>query len=212
MRGKPAPLSLRAATVLVVVVSGFAISIGADTPSRNEVFLREAGSWNVTYKQWPQGTLVPIGEPTQHFTGIEINTVSADGARCRKKHACRELEAAEPTLGGPEFQRQAFKWATGDGLTLSYDPATATYSGLWGKEDERELGSMRGHFDKNTKTLLLTYVDPKRPQNSQLRHETRYIDERTKRVTISLRTPENAKGPLPTSWVIFEMVATKKAD
>jgi hypothetical protein len=210
MRGKPALLSLRTAPIVLVVVFKFAIASGADAPSSNEVFLREAGRWNVTYMQWPQGTVVPAGEPTQHFKGIETDTVSANDATLRKKHACRELELAGPTLGGPEFQRQAFKWATGDGLTLSYDPVTATYSAHWGKEDEKELGSMKGHFDKKTKTLLLTYVDPKRPQNAELRHETQYIDEKTKRVTISIPTPGNA--PLPTSWIMFVMVATKKAD
>jgi hypothetical protein len=211
MRRPNGPASKSAITLVGVVVSWSVIAIGADqAPTKNEVFSREGGTWEVTYKQWPQGTMFMIGEPTQHFKGVEINTVSVDGATLRKKHLSRELQLAEPTLGGPEFQRQAFQWTTGDGLTLSYDPVSATYSGQWSKEDAKRLGSMKGRYDEKTKTLVLTYMDPKMPQNSQLRHETRYINEKTKRVTISIPTPENAQGPFPTSWIVFEMVATKR--
>jgi hypothetical protein len=139
--------------------------------------------------------------------GVEVNSVSADGLTLRKKHTCPELLAAEPTLGGPEFQRQAFRWATGDGLTFSCDTANGSYLGHWGEEDAKKLGSMKGRYDQKTTTLLMTYVDPK---NAEIRHETRYIDEKTKRVTISISTPANANTPLPTSWIIFDMEATKK--
>jgi Protein of unknown function (DUF1579) len=196
--------------ILAVMFSWTAIAPGADpNPSKNELFSREAGTWDVTYKQWPQGTFLMIGEPTQHFKGVEVDSVSTDGLTLSKKHICHELLAAEPTLGGPEFQRQAFRWTTGDGLTFSYDAANRSYLGRW-IEDEKKLGSMKGHYDQKTKTLMLTYVDPKTPQNGEIRHETRYIDEKTKRVTISILTPVTANSPLPTSWIIFEMEATKK--
>jgi hypothetical protein len=211
MRGRASPSFVSAAALLMVAVAPSAVAIGAEpASSKDEVFLREAGTWDVTYKQWPQGTILIFGEPTQHFRGVEINTISADGTTLRKKHSCRELELAEP-LGGPAFRRRAFQWTTGHDLTLSHDPATRTYSGHWSKEDEKEMGSMKGQYDQKTKTLLLSYVDPKMPQNAGIRHETRYIDEKTKRVTISFPTPENASAHLPTSWIMFEMVATKRA-